>query len=147
MVVPKLDRSWRLIIDYQRLKELAILDTYPMPLISKILFHLSGAKFFTKMDLTESFWHIHLAEESQEMTSFAIKGATYIWKHMPIDLKNSPAIFQWLMDDLLKEFSDFWQSYVDDVIIFSKTFKEHCEHLDLVMTKLWEAGFVVKLPK
>jgi hypothetical protein len=47
-----------------------------MPLISEILFRLSGAKFFTKMDLTEGFWHIRLAE-SKEMTGFAIKGATY----------------------------------------------------------------------
>jgi hypothetical protein len=107
-----------------------------MPLISEILFWLSGAKFFTKMDLTEGFWHICLAEESKEMTGFAIKGATYVWKRMPMGLKNSPATFQWLMDDLLKKVSDFCQLYIDDVIIFSKTFKEHCEHLDLVMTKL-----------
>jgi hypothetical protein len=77
----------------------------------------------------------------------SIKGATYVWKHMPMGFKNSPAMFQWVMDDLLKGFSDFCQLYIEDVIIFSKTFEEHCEHLDLVMTKLREAGMVVKLPK
>jgi hypothetical protein len=147
MVVLKPDGSWRVVVDYRGLNELTIPDTYPMPLISEILFRLSGAKFFTKMDLTKGFWHIHLAEESKEMTSFAIKGATYVWKCMPMGLKNSPATFQWLMDDLLKEFSDFCQPYIDDVIIFSKTFEEHCKHLELVMTKLREAGIVVKLPK
>jgi hypothetical protein len=78
MVVPKLDGSWHVVVDYQGLNELTIPNTYPMPLISEILFWLSGAKFFTKMDLTEGFWHIRLAEESKEMTSFAIKKATYV---------------------------------------------------------------------
>jgi hypothetical protein len=147
MVVPKPDGSWCVIIDYRGLNELTIPDTYLMPLISEILFRLSGAKFFTKMDLTEGFWHICLAEELKEMTGFAIKGAAYVWKHMPVGLKNSLATFQRLMDDLLKEVSDFCQPYIDDVIIFSKTFEEHCEYLDLMMSKLREAGMVVKLPK
>ena len=90
---------------------------------------------------------IRLAEESKELTGFATRGGTYQWKRMAMGLKNSPATFQRLMDDLLKEFSDFCQPYIDDVIIFSKTFEEHLEHLDKVMTKLRDAGMIVKLPK
>jgi hypothetical protein len=130
LVVPKPCGGLRTVIDYRGLNEMTILDSYPMPLISEILHKLAGAKYFTKMDMTEGFWHIKMALESQDCTGFAVKGGTYVWKRMLMGLKNTPATFERMMDETFnEEFQDFCQPYIDDRIIFSKTFKEHMEHI------------------
>eukprot|EP01127_Copromyxa_protea_P013624 TRINITY_DN368_c0_g1_i14.p2 TRINITY_DN368_c0_g1~~TRINITY_DN368_c0_g1_i14.p2 ORF type:complete len:594 (+),score=103.02 TRINITY_DN368_c0_g1_i14:3196-4977(+) len=146
-LVPKKDGGWRTIVDYRGLNKCTIPDVYLMPLIDEILYRLANAKCFTKMDLTEGFWLIRIAKESQGLTGFAVKGGTYVWKRMPMGLKNSPATFQRFMDDILSEFSDFCQLYIDDIIIFSKTFEEHLEHIDKILGRLQERGLIVKLPK
>ena len=147
LVVPKKDGGWRTVIDYRGLNAETIPDSYPMPLINEVLCRLSNAKFFTKMDLTEGFWHIRMAKESKELTGFAVKGGSYVWKRMPMGLKNAPATFQRLMDEVLGEFSDFCQPYIDDIIIFSEDFDSHLEHVSKVLHRLHERGLVIKLPK
>jgi hypothetical protein len=53
-----------------------------------------------------------------------------------------------MMDETFnEEFQDFCQPYIDDLIIFSKTFKEHMEHISKVLNRLREKGLMVKLPK
>ena len=139
--------GWRVVSDFRGLNERTIPDSYPMPLIDEILAKLSRAKFFTKMDLTEGFWHILMSKASKKYTGFAVQGGSYVWKRMPMGLKNSPATFQRMMDEVFSEWSEFCQAYIDDLIVFSETFEEHVEHVRLVLTKLREKGLIVKLPK
>lgn len=58
-------------------------------------------------------------------------------------LKNSPATFQRLMDEVLGEFRDFCQPYIDDVIIFSETFEAHLKHIELVLSEIDFLGHCV----
>ena len=147
LVIPKPGGGWRTVVDYRGLNAQTIPESYPLPRIDEILGRLKGAKFFSKIDLTEGFWNIRLAKESRHLTGFAVKGGTYVWKRMPMGLKNSPATFQRVMEESLGEFQDFAQPYIDDVIIFSKTFEEHLEHIEKVLRRLGEKGLLIKLPK
>jgi len=95
-------------------------DKYPMPRIDDILDKLKGAKYFSKLDLTDGFYHIFLDDES-------------------MGLVNSPAEFQRRMDRIFGPFmAEFMCCYIDDLIIYSNTFEEHLIHLEKVFSKLQE---------
>jgi len=66
---------------------------------------------------------------------------------MPFGLHNAPATFQRLMNRVLQRCQKFAQAYIDDVVVFSKTWEEHLEHLRAVLTALQQAGLTLKLPK
>jgi hypothetical protein len=67
---------------------------------------------------------------------------------MPFGLTNAPATCQQFVNDTLKEFLDvFCAVYIDDILIYSKSKKEHVEHVRKVLQKLQEAGLYVKAQK
>ena len=67
---------------------------------------------------------------------------------MPFGLTNAPASFQSLINNTLQEYlDDFVVAYLDDVLIFSKTYEEYVQHVRKVLTKLREKGLPVKLEK
>jgi len=67
---------------------------------------------------------------------------------MPFGLYNAPATFQWLMDQVLRKYlRKFILVYLDDIIIYSKTYEEHKEHIRLVFKALRKASLMMKLRK
>jgi hypothetical protein len=137
MVVPKPDGGWRTVIDYRGLNSQTLPDSYPMPLIEEIINRLQGAKVFSKMDLVEGFWHLLLEEESKKYCAFGIRGeGVFIPERMPMGIKNGPANFQRMMDEVFGPLQEFCQPYIDDIIIFNKTPEEHVKHIEIVLNKL-----------
>jgi hypothetical protein len=56
---------------------------------------------------------------------------------MPFGLTNAPVTFQALINDTLEEYlEDFVLAYLDNILIYFKTYKEHIEHVKKVMRKL-----------
>ena len=103
-------------------------DNYPLPRIDEILDALKGAQWFTTLDLASGYWQIKVKKEDQEKTAFITKFGTYEFKVMPFGLCNAPATFQRTMDQILKGILDKYALvYLDDVIIYSKTFDEHLQ--------------------
>ncbi|GFV63939.1 retrovirus-related Pol polyprotein from transposon opus [Trichonephila clavipes] len=86
-------------------------------------------------------------EESKPLTAFTIPNAVYQWKTMPFGLAGASGTFQREMNRILKSHSEYAQAYMDDVVIFSKTFEEHLVHLELVLAELEKLGFSVRLDK
>ncbi|GFV74274.1 retrovirus-related Pol polyprotein from transposon 297 [Trichonephila clavipes] len=80
-------------------------------------------------------------EESKPLTAFTTHNAVYQWKTMPFGLAGASGIFQKEMNRILKSHSEYAQAYMDDVVIFSKTFEEHLVHLELVLAELEKLGF------
>jgi hypothetical protein len=67
---------------------------------------------------------------------------------MPFGLTNAPAIFQAVMQDIFRPFlDDFVLIYIDDILIFSKTKKDHLKHIQLVLEKLREQQLFAKTSK
>jgi len=88
-----------------------------------------------------------MEENSRENTVFVSLFGKYEFVRMPFGLKNAPAVFQHLMEKTLKGCREFAAAYIDDVLIFSKTWDEHLIHVKKVLQALRKAGLTAKPSK
>ena len=103
---------------------------------------LYGARWFSSLDIKSAYWQVEVNEADKEKTAFTVGPlGFYECNRMPFGLCNAPATFQRLMENCFGDIN--MQScliYLDDIVVFSRTFKEHVERLSLVFERLVEAG-------
>ena len=98
-VVPKkLDasgvRKWRICVDFRKLNEATVGDSFPLPNIQDILDKLVGARYFSTLDCASGYWQVPLAEEDRIKTTFSTSQCHYEYLRMPFGLKSPPSTFQ-----------------------------------------------------
>ena len=149
VLVFKKDKSLRLCVDYRRLNDASDMNAYPLPRVYDIdiIDMLGAAKFITTLDLTKGYWQVPVAPTSRPKTAFINPFGLYQFRTMPFGLKGAPATFQRLMDTLLRDFQDFADAYLDDLVIFSRTWKEHLAHLRAILERIRPAGLTIRLKK
>jgi len=137
-----------MVIDFKRLNAVTIFDTYPIPDITSTLSSLGEAKFFTTLDLMSRFHQIHMKESDIPKTAFSSLNCKYEFLRLPFGLKNAPAVFQRMIDDVLREYiGKICYVYIDDIIVFSKDYESHWHNLGAVFEKLKKANLIVNLEK
>ena len=148
VLAKKKDGSLRFCVDYRKLNAITKTSSYPIPLISELLDSLNGAQFFSSMDLASGYWQIKMHPNSIEKTTLVSKYGSFAFNVMPFGLVGAPATFQSLMDRIFGDLQ--WKNlcvYFDDIFVFSKTFKEHIQHLREVFTRLRRYQLQAKLSK
>lgn len=96
-------------------------------------------RWFTVLVLKDGYYQIILRKEDRYKTAFFFENKLYQWTRMPQGFKNSPAIFQNIMDEILKEeIGTCCNVYLDDIIVYGKDKREHDENLDKILKKLQE---------
>ena len=117
--------------------------TYPLPHIDDILDTLGETKYFSSLDLCSGYWQIELHLESMPKSAFVTHCGLQEFVRLPFGLSNGPSTFQRLMEVVLSGL--VWDScflYIDDVLVCSRTFEEHLEHLRQVFAWLREANLI-----
>ena len=148
VLVTKKDGSLRLCIDYRKLNSCSTRDAFPLPRIEEALEALGQAKFFSTLDLTSGYWQVEVAEHDKHKTAFSTPMGLFEANRMPFGLQNAPSTFQRLMTCCFGDLNfTHLLIYLDDLIIFSKTFDEHLERLQLVFDRLQEHGLKLKPSK
>lgn len=148
LFVKKKDGSLRLCVDYRNLNSVTIKNKYPLPLINETLDRLCGAKFFTKIDIRNAYHRIRIAEGQEWMTAFRTRYGHFEYQVMPFGLTNAPATFQALINDTFRPYLDiFVVAYLDDILVYSETEKEHINHVRLVLQKMRERHLFAKASK
>ena len=142
-------QKWRVVVDYRKLNEKTVDDKYPLPNITDLLDKLGKCQYFTTLDLASGFHQIEMSDESDiEKTAFSTEKGHYAFKRMPFGLKNAPATFQRVMDNVLRGIADEkCLVYLDDIIIFSTSLQEHIERLRCVFQRLRDSKFKIQLDK
>jgi hypothetical protein len=117
-------------MDYRLLNIIIIKDCYPLPLIHKIQDQIQGTKWFTKLDITNTYNHIQIVDGDEWKTAFRIKFRHFEYLVMPFRLTNAPALFQRFINKVLQEYlHSFIIVYLDDILIFLKKEEEHIEYV------------------
>lgn len=148
VLVPKKTGGYRFCVDYRKLNAVTKKDNYPLPRIDDILDTLNNSVYFTTLDQAWGYWQIPLSETDREKTAFITYNGLYEFNVLPFGLCNAPATFQRLMNLLLAGLQ--WNTclvYLDDILIFSKTFEDHIQRLELILHKLESAGLKLRLEK
>ena len=148
VLVRKKDGTVRFCVDYRRVNAATLKDAYPIPRIEDNLDALEGARWFSTLDLASGYWQVRMAEEDKEKTAFGTQSGLYQFTVMPFGLCNAPATFERLMERLLRGLQ--WQVavvYLDDVIVWGRTFEEHHQRLTTVLERFRTAGLKLKPKK
>ena len=122
------------------------ISIHPLPKINEMYAKLKGAKVFSTIDLRSGYHHIALGKSSRAKTAFVMPFGKYEFLMVPFGLAQAPAYFQLLMNKVLKGLK-FAMTYIDDIIIFSQDEAQHLEHLEIVFSRLREAGLKIKCSK
>ncbi|UYV83466.1 K02A2.6-like [Cordylochernes scorpioides] len=138
----------RLCIDFRKLNLITKTENSPIPLIEEILDRLGNAKMFTSLDIKHAYWHIPIAETHKDKTAFVCQQGCYEWNRMPYGLKNGPSIFNRIIPNILQKFNiQYALNYFDDIIVFSKDFQEHLQHLDHILNALKQENIKLNFNK
>ena len=134
--------------DYHMVNNITHKDSYPLPHIEDTLDSLSGSKYFCALNLASGYWQVEMEQKDKAITAFGTKQGLYHFNVMPFGLCNAPATFERLMEMVLKGY--LWTRcmvYIDDVIIYGRSFGETCENLRLVLERMRVAGLKLKPSK
>jgi transposase InsO family protein len=145
VLVDKKDGTKRMCVDLRKVNNVTKSDVYPLPSISIALSSMQGAQYFSSLDLNSGYHQIELEESSREKTAFITQNGLFEYKKLMFGLKTAPACFARTMDIVLAGLK--WSSvlvYIDDILIFSKDFDSHLEHIREVLQRLQAANLTVK---
>ncbi len=139
----------RLCVDYRSLNKQCAKDAKPIPRIEETLSHLSGKVLFSSIDMISGYHQLPLSEESKQYTAFSAgSGKLYAWNRMPFGYTGSGGFFQRCIEDVMSGLLfKHCLVYLDDILITGESFGDHCRSVDLVLSRLYNAGLRLKLKK
>ena len=141
VVVKKKNGKIRLCVDYRKLNMRTIKDAYALPNIEETFSALSGAKWFSVMDLKSGYYQVELAEEDKHKTAFTCPLGFWEFNRMPQGVTNAPSTFQRLMERCVGDLHlNEVLVFLDDLIVFSDTLEEHENRLMKVLNRLKDYG-------
>jgi hypothetical protein len=140
--------DYRFGLDYRRLNKVTKSDPYVIPNIESLLHKLGDACFISKIDLKKGYWQLAMHPESSKYTAFVCDEGKFEWTRMPFGLKTAPNIFQRFMNRVLGDARGrYADAYLDDIIINSKSWQEHLDHISNVLSKLRKARVTANIEK
>ncbi len=138
MFMKKTNESLRFCVDYRKLNQLIEKNKYSLSLIEETLAHLSKTKYFTKLDIRQTFHRIRIADaEFEDLTTFRIRFDVYKYRVLSFELCNELVTYQHYMNDVFFDYLDeFVSIYIDDILIYNNSKVEHIEHVRKILQRL-----------
>ena len=146
ILVLKSNGTYRMCTDYHKVNSVTKTDSFPIPRIDDCIDKVGNSKYVTKFDLLKGFWQVPLTDRAKEVSAFATPNGLYQYKVMPFGMKNSPATFQRLVNNVICGL-DGCDVYIDDVIIYSDSWSDHLQRIRKFFKRLNKAKLTVNLAK
>ncbi|KAG5727064.1 hypothetical protein E4T56_gene20328 [Termitomyces sp. T112] len=146
--VKKKDGGLCLVVDFRAMNAVTKPDAYPIPLTNKLLDRLKAVKVFTMLDMHWGYYNVRIRDGDEWKTSFWTRYGQFEFLVMQFGLRNAPAVFQRMVNDLFHDLVDVYMVlYLDDIIIFSENPAQHDAHVREVLRRLREADLFLKPEK
>jgi len=148
LFVEKKDNNLRFCMNYRKLNALIKRDRYSIFLIDEILAWIQDSKYLTWFNIIITFNKLRMSSESENLTTFVTFFNVYKYRIMLFELINESAFFQHYINNVLfKCLHKFCQTYLNDILIYSKTLKEHKTHVKEVLNKFREVDLQINIDK
>jgi transposase InsO family protein len=148
VLVRKKDGTYRFCVDYRRVNDVTKKDAYPLPRLDDSIEAMGGAQWFSTLDLHSGYWQVEMDEADKDKTAFVTRMGLYQFRVMPFGLTNAPATFERLMEHVLQGMQwEQLQVYLDDIIVFGKTFLIALFNLTQVFIRFRKAQLKMKVKK
>jgi hypothetical protein len=148
LFVEKKDGTKRMCIDYRALNEVTIRNKYRLPKLEDLFDQQREATMFSKIDMRSGYHQLRIQPSDILKTTFITKYGLYEYTVMYFGLKNVPAFFMNLMNSVFMDYLDkFVVVFIDDILIYSQSEREHVDHLKMVLQRLREHQLYAKLSK
>nr|GEW79880.1 putative reverse transcriptase domain-containing protein [Tanacetum cinerariifolium] len=148
LFIKKKDGYFQMYIDYRELNTLTVKNRYPPLRIDDLFDQFQGSRVYSKIDLRSGYHQLRVHEEDIPKTSFRARYGHYKFQVMPFGLTNVLAVFIDLMNQVCKPYLDrFMIVFIDDILIYSKSIKEHEGHLKLILQILKKEELYAKFSK
>ena len=139
VAVPKKDGQVRICVDMRLANEAIRRVRHPIPTVNDVSFGLNGAKFFSKLDLSQAYHQIELDEQSRYITTFSTHVGLYRYKRLNYGTNAAAEIFRYTLQRALQGLKGV-KNMADDIIIFGSTRAEHDSNLDKCLQRLKAKG-------
>ncbi|GJW10341.1 putative reverse transcriptase domain-containing protein, partial [Tanacetum coccineum] len=135
-------------IDYRELNKLTIKNRYLLLRIDDLFDQLQGSQYFSKIDLRSGYHQLRVHEDDILKTTFRTRYGYFEFIVMPFGLTNALAVFMDLINRVCRLYLDkFVIVFIDDILVYSKTWEEHEVHLGLVLEMLKKEKQYAKFSK
>ena len=143
--VRKKNGEVRLCVDYRELNKRTVKDAYPLPRPDEVQDRLMGSTVFSTLDLRSGYWQLPVHANDQPKTAFCPGPGFGLFQfcRMPFGLSGAPSSFQRLMNTICSDLP-FVTTYLDDLLVHSKTTNEHVKHLALLFQRMSTAGLTFR---
>ena len=118
-----------------------------MPRIDTLLDRLGGARYTTKLDMIEAYFQVPLAPQDGSLTGFVTRQGHFQWRFMAFGLSNAAATLSRVVTKVFKGLEEFYEAYLNCVLVFSKSWLNHINHLEIVFERIRLANPHAKLEK
>lgn len=148
LFVKKKDGSWRFCVDYRYLNALTIRGQFPIPVFDQLMDELSSASWFSILDFYYGYRQIRLKVGEEFKTAFQTHSGHFEFRVMGLGLSGAPGTFQGAMNTTLHPLlRKCVVVFFDDILVYSRTFSDHIQHLRMVLSLLAKDKWYVKLSK
>lgn len=146
----KKDGTQRMCVDYRKLNEQTVKDSYPLPRDDDLFEQLGNCTYFSSLDFVGGYWQIPIREEDRYKTAFTCNLGIYEWNVMPFGLSNAPSTFQRFINDLIQTngMGHCAKAKLDDILIFTRgNFQNHLDELRKMLEILKKTNCKLKFKK
>ncbi|MBW0480151.1 hypothetical protein O181_019866 [Austropuccinia psidii MF-1] len=148
LFVKKKDGGLHLCVDYRKLNAVTRKNKYPVPPMNQFLNVFNGSSIFSKIYLRGAYKLLRIKEGDEHLKCFRTKYGSYESLDMPFGLTNAPASFQNLVNDIFQDLVDVYVVvYLDKILVFSKSEREHVTHVSTVLSRLRANNLFAKASK
>ena len=139
VAVPKKNGGVRICVDMREANAAIKRVRHPIPTVEDVSFELNGAKYFSKLDLSQAYHQLELDEASRYITTFSTHVGLFRYKRLNYGTNAAAEIFQYTLQTQLQGLCGV-KNIADDILVYGKTRDEHDSNLEKCLQRLSTKG-------